>query len=236
MKIFAHRGVSGHFPENTHAAIKAALALKLDGIEVDLQSTSDDYAIIHDTWLERTTNGTGRVNKTPLAQVQTLDAGMGKKVPSLTDLLDWVNDQTLINLELKHTHCLNKLVADINAAIVDGKLSQQNLLISSFDHHQLVWIKHHLPWVKIGALTASIPLGYAQFAERLQAFSLHVDKNFINHEFVHDAKQRGLEVYAYTVDMPAEIEEMMALGIDGIFTNFPSESRDVVARVLAKKG
>ena len=57
MKIFAHRGTSTHFPENTHSAIMAALKANVDGIEVDVQSALDDYVIIHDTYLDRTTNG-----------------------------------------------------------------------------------------------------------------------------------------------------------------------------------
>ena len=63
MKVFAHRGASGLHPENTRSAIIAALEIGVDGIEVDLQSTLDDFAVIHDTWLDRTTNGRGKVNK-----------------------------------------------------------------------------------------------------------------------------------------------------------------------------
>ena len=61
MKIFAHRGASTHFPENTQSAIIAALKANVDGIEVDVQSALDDYVIIHDTYLDRTTNGKGKV-------------------------------------------------------------------------------------------------------------------------------------------------------------------------------
>ena len=80
----------------------------------------------------------------------------------------------------------------------------------------------------MGAWTGSIPINDAEFAQRLQAFSIHVDKNFINHEFVADAKQRGLQVYAYTVDKQEDIELMLSFGVDGIFTNYPCNTKMIL--------
>lgn len=225
MKVFAHRGASGLYPENTRSAILAALELGVDGIEIDLQSTLDGFAVIHDTWLDRTTSGRGKVNKLTLAEVQQYDAGNGQTVPSIEEVFQWVNNQTLLNLELKHTFALDKLVKLIEQQVQAGLLTRENLLISSFDHHQLKWLKQQLPWVKIGALTGSIPLGYCEFAERLNAYSVHVDKNFINCEYVADAKTRNLKVFAYTVDKQEDIDDMLALGVDGIFTNYPSKAQ-----------
>ncbi|TGE85163.1 glycerophosphodiester phosphodiesterase [Pseudoalteromonas sp. KS88] len=228
MKIFAHRGASGSYPENTQSAIKAAVDILVDGIEVDVQSCLDDYMIIHDTWLDRTTSGRGKVNNLTREQIQQFDAGNGEYVPTLSQLLDWVNNSTLINLELKHTFSLDKFVTLIEASVAANKLSRDNLLVSSFDHHQLMWLKQQLPWVKIGALTASIPINYAEFAQRLHAYSIHIDKNFINHEFVADAKKRDLQVYAYTVDKQEDIEQMLRYGVDGIFTNYPCNTKMIL--------
>ncbi|MEO2267225.1 glycerophosphodiester phosphodiesterase [Pseudoalteromonas pernae] len=230
MKVFAHRGASGNYPENTQLAIENALLIGVDGIEVDLQSCLDDYVIIHDSWLDRTTSGQGKVNATAYADIQNFDAGLGQRVPGLQDVIGWVGNQTMLNLELKHTFSLDKLVATLEQSVAEGNLQREQLIVSSFDHHQLMWLKQHLPWVKIGALTSSIPLGYAEFAQRLNAFSLHVDKNFVNHEFVADAKARGLEVYAYTVDKPQDIIAMKELGLDGVFTNFPCNTKMVLAQ------
>lgn len=229
MKIFAHRGASGTYPENTQTAIKAAIEIEVDGIEVDVQSCLDDYMIIHDTWLDRTTSGRGKVNKLTREYIQQFDAGSGEFVPTLSQLIDWVDNKTLINLELKHTFSLDKFVAQIEQSVATNKLSRDNLLVSSFDHHQLMWLKQQLPWVKIGALTSSIPIDYAEFAQRLHAYSIHIDKNFINHEFVADAKQRNLQVYAYTVDKQEDIEQMLEFGVDGIFTNYPCNTKMILS-------
>ena len=230
MQIFAHRGASGNYPENTTLAITAALQAQVDGIELDVQSCADDFVIIHDSWLDRTTNGNGRVVDTPFSEISKLDAGDSQHVLNLQQVLELIGTQTQINLELKHTFGLDKLVQTLEQNVAKGIIKREQLLLSSFDHHQLKWLKQNLPWVKIGALPASIPLNYAYFAENLHACSVHLDKNFINHEFVADAKQRGLKVMAYTVDKQQEIEEMQNLGVDGIFTNYPCYAKMILSR------
>jgi glycerophosphoryl diester phosphodiesterase len=225
MKVFAHRGASGSFPENTKSAILEALKVGVDGIEVDIQSAIDDYMVIHDSWLDRTTNGTGKVNEFNAATIAKLDAGNGEQVPTLQQLIDWNNDKTLLNLELKHAFELEKFVAQLEQNISTGKISCANILVSSFDHHQLQWLKKRLPWLKIGALTSSMPISYAKFAEDLNAYSVHVDKNFVNKAFVDDAKKRGLKIYAYTVDKEQDIALMVKYGIDGLFTNYPEQTK-----------
>ena len=222
MQAFAHRGASGNYPENTASAINAALQAQVDGIELDVQSCADNFVIIHDSWLDRTTNGNGRVVDTPFSEIARLDAGNGQHVLNLQQVLELIGSQTQINLELKHTFGLDKLVQILEQNVAEGIIEREQLLLSSFDHHQLKWLKQNLPWVKIGALTASIPLNYAYFAENLHAYSVHLDKNFINHEFVADAM-------AYTVDKQQEIEEMQNLGVDGIFSNYPCYAKMILS-------
>ncbi|WP_372761310.1 glycerophosphodiester phosphodiesterase [Pseudoalteromonas sp.] len=231
MKVFAHRGASGHFPENTQSAIMAALNIGVDGIEVDVQSALDDYMIIHDTWLDRTTTGKGKVCLFTAAHIMQFDAGNGEKVPTLQQLFNWNNNQTLLNLELKHTFQLENFAAQLEQNIANKLITADNLLVSSFDHHQLAWLKQRLPWLNMGALTASIPLHYAKFAEQLAAYSIHIDKNFINQAFVDDAKQRGLKVYCYTVDKPADIQLLHNYGVDGVFTNYPAATKQHIAQL-----
>lgn len=225
MKVFAHRGASGDFPENTKSAILEALKVGVDGIEVDIQSSFDDYMVIHDSWLDRTTSGKGRVSNFTAHELSKLDAGNGEKIPTLQQLFDWNNNKSLLNIELKHTFALERFVAQLEQNIEAKKISKTNILVSSFDHHQLQWLKNKLPWLKIGALTSSIPINYAKFASDLNAYSVHADKTFINKAFAEDAKKRGLKIYAYTVDRKEDIALMLEYGIDGIFTNYPARTK-----------
>ena len=101
----------------------------------------------------------------------------------------------------------------------------EDILISSFNHRLLYIINQQRPEFAIGALTACYPLDYAKFAEQLNAYSVHLDVDFISKHFVSDAHQRGLKVFVYTVDELEDIKAMKALGVDGIFSNFPTRSK-----------
>ncbi len=83
MLIFAHRGASSVEPENTLRAIKRALQIGSDGIEVDIHQVEDNFVVTHNRWLQRTTSGTGQVNKSSIKQVRTFDAGKGERIPTL---------------------------------------------------------------------------------------------------------------------------------------------------------
>src|ERR1700723_1899110 len=93
--IIAHRGASGHAPENTLAAFERAVALGAGFIETDLHLTRDArFVAIHDPTLERTTNGKGNVRDSSLAEIRKLDAGLwfdrqcrGQKEPALEEML-----------------------------------------------------------------------------------------------------------------------------------------------------
>lgn len=74
--VIAHRGASGLAPENTVAAFELAIALKADGVEMDVQLSADGRpVVIHDASVDRTTNGAGPVSRHTAAQFQSLDAG-----------------------------------------------------------------------------------------------------------------------------------------------------------------
>ena len=102
-KIIAHRGASGHAPENTMAAFRLAMEQHADGIELDVMLSKDGHVVvIHDATVNRTTNGTGRVSALTLAELQTLDAGNGEHIPTLEEVLETFGDQWVINVELKN--------------------------------------------------------------------------------------------------------------------------------------
>ena len=89
--------------------------------------------------------------------------------------------------------------------------------------------KNIAPNIKIGALTASNPLGHARFAEVLKAYSVNADVSFIDQAFVKDAHNRGLKMFAYTVDEPEELLKLQAWGVDGVFSNGPAKAKLVLA-------
>lgn len=225
MLIFAHRGASGVEPENTLRAIKAALDANVDGVEIDLHEVDGKLLVIHDRWLHRTTSGTGQIYQHDYEHLRSLDAGHGETIPTLDEVFALVAGRCKINLELKGINNLNLLYFYIDNAIENTNLKIEDVLLSSFNHRLLYAINQQRPEFPIGALTACYPLDYAKFAEQLNAYSVHLDVNFISKHFVSDAHQRGLKVFVYTVDEFEDIKTMKALGVDGIFSNFPTRSK-----------
>ncbi len=225
MQIIAHRGASGSYPENTLLAIEQALLAKADGIEIDVFCVENELVVIHDEDVSRTTNGTGFLQDFTLRQLQQLDAGSGQQVPSLWQVLQLINNQTLLNIELKGADTAEPLLELLKKAETELGTKPDKLLISSFNHHVLKQIKKQRPELKLGALTASLPLDYAAFASELKAWSVHCDKGFINRQMVQDAHQRGLKVWVYTVNDATTAKKLQQLGVDGIFCNYPLEAR-----------
>ena len=231
MLVFAHRGASGHEPENTILAIQQALAMKVDAIEIDVHLCDGELIVIHDRWLHKSTNGTGKVSDISFSELRKLDAGKGQPVPTLEEVLVEINGQCLVNVELKADKTVIPLMELVNKAVAEYGFTYNQFLFSSFNHHLLYEIKALNKDLNIGALTASRPIDYAAFAEQLNAYSVHIDIDFVSANFIDDAHQRGLQVYVYTVDDEIDIIEMHRLGVDGIFSNYPTRSLVKIAHL-----
>lgn len=225
MQIIAHRGASGFYPENTLLAIEHALLANADGIEIDVFCVENELVVIHDEEVSRTTNGTGLLQDFTLKQLQQLDAGSGQQVPTLWQVLQLVNNQTLLNIELKGADTVKPLLELLRKAEAQLNTDPKKLVISSFNHHLLKQVKNQRSDLKLGALTASLPLDYAAFASELGAWSVNCDKSFIDQQMVADAHQRGLKVWVYTVNDAVTAAKMQQLGVDGIFCNYPQQAR-----------
>ncbi len=231
MLVFAHRGASGHEPENTILAIQQAIAMQVDAIEVDVHLCDGELIVIHDRWLHKSTNGNGKVADIKFSELRKLDAGKGQSIPTLEEVLVEVHGRCLVNVELKADKTVIPLMTLINKAVAEYGFTYNQFLFSSFNHHLLFEIKAINNNLNIGALTASCPIDYAAFAEQLHAYSVHIDIDFVTANFIADAHQRGLKVYVYTVDDEADIIEMHRLGIDGIFSNYPTRSLVKIAQL-----
>jgi len=228
MQIIAHRGASGEYPENTLLAFRQALAQGADAIELDVFAVEGELIVIHDPHLQRTTNGRGSIYQHSLAQLATIDAGAGEPIPLLWQVLQLVQGRCWLNIELKGPDTLEPLLKLLQRAERELNYDLNSLLISSFNHKLLAAIKAVRPELRTGALTASLPTDNCAFAVQLQAYSVHCDAGFIDEALVADAKARQLQLYVYTVDEADDLARLKALGVDGVFTNYPARSRKLL--------
>ncbi len=218
---FAHRGASGHEPENTLSAVEKAISLGTDWIEVDVYAVKGELIVIHDERLERTTNGTGYVTEKPLAYLRSLDAGKGQRIPTLREILDSVDRRAGINIELKGPKTASLAVSLIEEYVKERPWNYEQFIVSSFNRRQLRKGKKLNPRIRIGILIDCPRRQYAIFARRYDAYSVHVQIDIASARFIRRAHERGLKVFVYTVNSSLEIDRLQVLGVDGIFTDFP---------------
>lgn len=229
MILWAHRGASYEAPENTLAAFSRAMDSGVHGIELDVYAIDGERFVFHDRYLERLTATPGRLKDLTAEQIRHLKVFGQQSIPTLREALAHINGHCHVNIELKGDVPTKELLLDVDYALENSNFKPEQLLVSSFNHHWLQRLKKRRPGIKIGALSASCPLSYCYFAEELKAFSAHFAVDFVTPELVADGHRRGLQVYVYTVDGQHDIEELHAMGVDGIFTNHPTFAQNVVA-------
>jgi len=100
--VVGHRGFNAVAPENTIASFEAAAAVGTDYMETDIRQTKDgELILMHDSKVDRTTNGTGLVRDLTLAEIRKLDAGKGQKVPTLREALLWAKEKG-VRIDIDH--------------------------------------------------------------------------------------------------------------------------------------
>jgi glycerophosphoryl diester phosphodiesterase len=221
LMCFAHRGASGHEPENTLAAVKKAIALGTDWIEVDVHVVAGELIVILDELLDRTTNGAGYVRDKSLAYLRSLDAGKGQRIPTLREVFDSVDGRAGINVELKGTKTAGLAVSLIEEYVRERQWNYEQFIVSSFNRRQLRKVRNLNPHIPIGILINRPRRHYAIFARRYRAYSVHAQIDIVSARFIARAHERGLKVFVYTVNSPEDIRRLQELGVDGIFTDFP---------------
>lgn len=215
-----HRGAMGHAPENTILSFKKALELGANCVEADVYHVDGTLMVFHDDRLERTTNGSGYLLDHDFDTLRSLDAGDGERIPTLEELFEIVDLKAGVNIELKGPGTARPVVEFIAARRQYG-WRDDLILVSSFTHSRLEAVRRRDPRIKLGVLVAGSPGNAAAVAAGLGAYSVHLSLAFIDRGTVADAHSRGLRVFVFTVNDPDDIRRMAALGVDGVFTNYP---------------
>lgn len=220
MLCIGHRGARGHAPENTLLSVQTALEMGVDWIEIDVHLVEDELLVMHDPTLDRTTNGTGNIMDYDVSYLRSLDAGQGEKTPFLQEIFDLVDRRVGINIELKGAGTAVPVVNFIHKQLLKG-WTYSDILVSSFEHEMLRTIRQLDANIKIGALIFQEPDDLAHFAADMGAYAVNPWVKTMSERFVHDAHERGLKVFVYTVNEPVDIERMRNWGVDAVFTDYP---------------
>ena len=218
---FAHRGASGHAPENTLAAFKKAVDLGADWIELDVYAVDNELVVIHDNRLERTTSGNGYVCRSSLDYLRTLDAGGGEKIPFLREVFDLTGRRVKINIELKGRGTALPTCDLIEFYVKNKKWCYDDFLLSSFDHKQIRQAKDRCPEIRIAPNLNSNRVRYSDWDGRMAPYSIHCDLAYATPALIERIHRRNCLAFVFTANRPEEIQKLAAMGVDGVFTNYP---------------
>jgi glycerophosphoryl diester phosphodiesterase len=230
--VIAHRGASGHRPENTLPAYALAVAQRADMIEIDLHRTRDGAIVVtHDESLAGL-GGAGEIADATLAEVRALDAGGGEPVPTLAEVLDGFGTALPFNLELKRgSRGGYPGLEEAALAEVRARGLEERTLFSSFEDAALRRLRALAPAARIGVLVSPREPGdFLARARAVAAEAVHPWRGLVDRALVASAHGAGLAVHVYTVDAPQEMRRLLELGVDGLFTNFPDRLRELVPR------
>lgn len=232
-KIFAHRGVSSQFPENTMAAFQAAVDVGADGIEFDVQVSKDHVpVIIHDHTLDRTTTGSGLVRSHTLEELQALSAGVWfhpsfekEHIPALADVLKWgKNHSLLLNIELKGYVWDRRLILSSVLPLIEQYGLEKRVIISSFDHTLIHFVQEKAPQIETAIIVLAALYEPALYLKRMETSGYHFCSPLLLEEEAKALMKKGIRLRPYTVNDPDWMRQYMRWGCDGIFTDYPEEA------------
>jgi len=195
--------------------------------------------VLHDDTIDRTTNGSGRVEDFDYDTLRQMDAGAwfapqfcGERIPLLADVLDTVGAKLRVNIEIKGRALRGDgLEAEI-AALVRARDLADSVIISSFNPWALARMRRAdpgLPLALLYSLQAPFWLRRGQPRHWLKPQALHPERALVDAGYVAWAQQRGYRVNVWTVNEQEEMERLIAMRVDGIITDRPA----LLARLLS---
>ena len=248
----AHRGASARAPENTLEAFRLGVEAGAGGLELDVHMTLDwEIVVIHDSTVDRTTNGSGAVARMTLDEIQALDAGYrfspdggstypyrgrGLRVPRLAEVYEEFPD-SLVNIEIKEARPgVEEAVLEV---IREAGAAGRTLLASN--RHGVVRRFRRISGgrIRTAASRREIMRFYLLSRLRLERLyhpaydALQVPLEYrgtrvVTPRFLEAAHNRGVRVDVWTINDPDQMRRLLDLGADGVMTDRPEKLADVL--------
>ena len=234
VKVIAHRGGAKLAPENTLAAIKNALDLQVDMIEIDVILSKDkEVIVIHDARIDRTTNGSGDVKEMTLSEIKKYDAGRwfdekfkGETIPTLDEVFKTINKRATLLIEIKNG---DEKYPGLESKVLEDIQKYQAhdwVIVQSFNEQTVLRFKKMDPAVRTYYLLGSNFVAfYANIDDHQKP--LPYDGIAVRHSSIRDTrmvetiKNRGYDLFVWTVNEEADMRRLLEIGVKGIITDRP---------------
>ncbi len=242
--VLGHRGASAEAPENTLAAFRLALAQGADGVELDVwRCASGEVVVFHDRDARRVAGSPLRPTLASFAELRALDVGAwkgerfrGERIPRLEEVLEALGP-ALINVELKSARVGDPRLGFAAARILRSRRAGSRVVVSSFDWPLLAAFRLAAPEVPTGLLLEARSwwrhlAGPA--AALLRAQALHPELRWVTPDRASRWAAAGWPLVVWTVDEPADVQRMCALGVAALISNRPGQTRELVRRATGR--
>jgi glycerophosphoryl diester phosphodiesterase len=242
-QILAHRGSSRLAPENTLPAFELAMRQKADGIELDVQLTADGFIVVtHDADCRRLTGIPGLVGKMSLAELRKLNfaapwpqAGI-VRLAALAEVFDLLQPSGLvIDIELKNDEFSYPGLEEKVLDLVTEFGMEDRIWLSSFNHGSMAYAARLARERRL-----EIPCGliYSRYIEKPWVMARNTGAKVVKPAYqlvrtrqdVLQAHEAGIRIHPWTIDDAHDLEKIMLLGVDAIYTNVPDLARQVLTR------
>ena len=231
-EITAHRGSSRMAPENTLAALEAAMEEMADFAEIDVQMTEDGVVVLcHDTNLRRVAGVNKSLAGLTFEEAEKLDVGSffspefaGERIPSLAEALELCGGRLKLNIELKNLGADSSLPEKTVELIREYGMEEQ-CVISSVCLSYLQRVKEACPELRTGYI---LPAAYGRYYENEYVDFISIRSSLVTRRLVEAAHEAGRAVHVWTVNSRADLEAMRLLGVDNLITDYPARAREIL--------
>lgn len=233
----AHRGASGLAPENTLAAMRKAVAIGVDAIEIDVRQTADGAIVLaHDATLERTAGLPHIVADITLDAVRSADVGSwfgkefaGEPIPTLAEVLALTKGKAILTIEIKPHDITDDVVRVVEEEAADW------VCLASFHDEVVRRVRTVAPHIPAGLIVGENPgvdpvwqaISLVRRVTHAGASLLSLSHPAVTPTLAREVRRRGVALWAWTVDDPERMRKLVECGVDGIISNFPNRFQEL---------
>lgn len=239
MKIYAHRGYSRRYPENSMIAFEQAIQAGCDGIELDVQLTRDKIpVVIHDEKIDRTSNGRGYVKDYTYRELLDFDFSFDKPVPGqqvhiaqlceVLTLIRYARKDILLNIELKNSVIDYRGLEEAILNETRNYEDQMEIIYSTFNHNSIRRLNKLRPGLNTAPLVEDPLPDLPRYVKSLGSRGVHPSILILDEEIIQNLLEQGLYVNVYTINDMELAQRLAQNHVSGIFTDYVLEMKEAL--------
>lgn len=222
----AHMGASAYAPENTLKAIRRALEMDVDAVEVDVQRSKDGHLVVfHDLTLKRMTNISAFVKDLTLSKLKSIDIGDGEEIPTLDEVLQCIVEKGVdLFAELKIPGISEKV-----CQIIKKYDYLEKVIVDSFFHEEVYAIKDLCNEIRTGIDLYCMPIGALSLVKKANSDYVLIDhQNLLFYPgFPRYLRRNGVGVIAWIINERATLKKVIDMGVEGVMSDDPEIFRNL---------